>query len=107
MPGAAGRRQAESVGAESVGMGMSEFDVEAFVAEMEGFGLKMTAVTLPDGRYRVNRWRTMDAVAHGLQIKNLWSARIGSDPARVEKLATHLLVTTAARPPISAQKGRH
>ncbi len=85
---------------------MAEFDVEAFVAKMERFGLKMTAVTLADGRYRVNRWRTMDAVAHTLQIQNLWSAQIGGDLTRIEKLAAHLLLTTAAKPPSYAQKGR-
>jgi hypothetical protein len=89
-----------------MGMAMSEFDVEAFVAKMEGLGLNLTAVTLPDGRYRVNRWRTMNAVAHTLQIQNLWSAQIGSDPTRIEKLAAHLLQTTAARAPSHAQKGR-
>jgi len=87
-------------------MGIGEFDVEALVAKMEGLGLRLTAVTLADGRYRINRWRSMDAVTRGAQIQALWSAQIGGDPGRSEKLAAHLLETTAARPPSHAQKGR-
>ena len=40
---------------------MFEFDIETFVAKMDRMGLKLTAVPLADGKYRLNRWRTMQA----------------------------------------------
>jgi hypothetical protein len=43
---------------------MLEFDVEGFVAKMDRMGLKLTAVPLADGRFRLNRWRTMQASEH-------------------------------------------
>jgi hypothetical protein len=52
---------------------MLEFDIEAFVAKMDRMGLKLTAVPLADGKYRLNRWRTMDALAHTQQIQDLWA----------------------------------
>jgi hypothetical protein len=75
---------------------MSEFDIEAFVAKLDGMGLKLTAVPLADGRFRLNRWRTMQAVEHRQQIQDLWTSQIGENLARIEMLTTHL--AQAARP---------
>jgi hypothetical protein len=76
---------------------MSDFDVEGFVANMERMGLKMTAVRLADGKYRVNRWRMPDAVEHIQQIEELWASQIGANPARMDQLAAHL--PSASRAP--------
>ena len=70
-----------------------DFDVEGFVAKMERMGLKMTAVRLADGKYRVNRWRMPDAVEHTDQIEDLWTSQIGDNPARMDQLAAHLYLT--------------
>jgi hypothetical protein len=75
---------------------MSGFDVEAFVAKLDGMGLKLTAVPLADGRYRLNRWRTMQAVEHRQQIQDLWTSQIGENIARIEMLTSHL--AQAAKP---------
>jgi hypothetical protein len=69
---------------------MSDFDVQGFVAEMERLGLHLSAVPLADGKYRVNRWRTMGAAEHSQQRIDLWTSQIGNDPARMDQLAAHL-----------------
>ena len=72
---------------------MSDFDVEGFVAQMERMGLKMTAVRLADGKYRVNRWRLPLAAENTQQIEDLWTSQIGGNPARMDQLAAHLYLT--------------
>jgi len=74
-----------------------EFDVEAFVTQLDGMGLKLTAVPLADGKYRVNRWRTMDAVQHRQKIQDLWTSQIGNSQSRLDTLAAHL-AQAAAKP---------
>jgi hypothetical protein len=71
---------------------MVEFDVEAFVKQLDRMGLKLTAVPLAAGNHRVNRWRTLDAVEHRQQIQDLWAAQIGDSESRLETLAAHLWV---------------
>ncbi len=75
---------------------MAEFDVVAFVAKMDGMGVKLTAVPLADGKVRVSRWRMMQSVEHAKQAEDLWIAQIGSNQARIDVLAKHL---TAQVPP--------
>jgi hypothetical protein len=60
---------------------------------MERMGLKMTAVRLADGKYRVNRWRMPLATQHTQQIEELWASQIGDNPARMDQLAAHLYLT--------------
>jgi hypothetical protein len=43
---------------------MQEFDVDAFITELERLGLKLTATRLLDGTCRVNRWGMPDARTH-------------------------------------------
>jgi hypothetical protein len=69
---------------------MSEFDVEAFITELERLGLKLTAIRLPDGSYRVNRWRMLEAIEHTEQIEKLWATHIGDNKSRMMLLASHL-----------------
>jgi hypothetical protein len=78
-------------------MEMVEFDVEAFVAKMDRMGLRLTAVPLAGGRFRVNRWRTMQAFEHSQQIQDLWASQIGDNQNRIDQLASHL--TQAAGSP--------
>jgi hypothetical protein len=82
-------------------MEMQEFDVEGFVAKMDRMGLKLTAVPLADGKYRVNRWRMMQAVEHTKQIQDLWTSQIGGNQARIDQLAAHL---SQAAPRVTANR---
>jgi hypothetical protein len=77
---------------------MLEFDIEAFVSKMDRMGLKLTAVPLADGKYRLNRWRTMQAFEHTQQIQDLWASQIGNNQNRIDQLATHLAQAAAAGP---------
>jgi hypothetical protein len=77
---------------------MLEFDVEAFVAKMDRMGLKLTAVPLADGKYRLNRWRTMQAFEHDRQIQDLWASQVGDNQKRIDQLAAHLAQSAAASP---------
>jgi hypothetical protein len=69
---------------------MSDFDIDGFIAEMERLDLKLTAVRLADGKYRVNRWRMLQAIEHTQQIEDLWTSQIGDDQARMDLLAAHV-----------------
>jgi hypothetical protein len=40
---------------------MSEFDIDAFIIELDRLGVKLTMTRLADGTYRVNRWTTKTA----------------------------------------------
>jgi hypothetical protein len=76
---------------------MSEFDIDAFITELERLGLRLTAMRLPDGTYRVNRWRTADAVAHAQQIEKLWAMHIGDNKTHMRLLADRLLARASSR----------
>ena len=80
---------------------MAEFDVEEFVAKMDRLGLKLTAVPLADGKYRVNRWRMSEAVENAEQIQNLWTSQIGDNQSRIDQLAAHL---SQAQPRVIANR---
>lgn len=82
-------------------MEMPDFDVELFVAKMDRMGLKLTAVPLADGKYRVNRWRMLNAVEHTKQIQDLWTSQIGDNQARIDRLAAHL---SQAAPRVTANR---
>jgi hypothetical protein len=69
---------------------MADFDVERIVAQLESWGLRLTAVRLADGTLRVNRWRMMQAIEHPRRIESLWTLYIGNDQARIDLLAAHL-----------------
>jgi hypothetical protein len=69
---------------------MPEFDVEAFVSELAGLGMKLTAVPMADGTIKIYRWRMTGAFENAKQIEALWSSQIGNDPARMGLLASHI-----------------
>jgi hypothetical protein len=69
---------------------MSEFDIDAFITELERPGMKLTAIQLPDGTYRVNRWRMPDATTHTQEIEHLWATHLGDNRARMMLLAVRL-----------------
>jgi hypothetical protein len=75
---------------------MREFDVEAFVARMDGAGLKLTAVRLADGQYRVNRWRMPNALTE--LIEDLWASQIGENQSRIDQLVAFLTRKTSPSP---------
>jgi hypothetical protein len=85
---------------------MLEFDVQGFVAKMDRMGLKLTAVPLADGRFRLNRWRTMQAFEHTQQIQDLWTSQIGTNQNRIDMVAAHLAQATAARPSFAPTRPR-
>jgi hypothetical protein len=70
---------------------MPEFDIDAFITELERLGVKLTTIRLPDGTYRVNRWRMPDAIVHTEQIERLWATHIGDSKSRTMLLADRLL----------------
>jgi hypothetical protein len=69
---------------------MADFDVEAFISKLDGMGMKLTAIPLADGKYRVSRWCMMSANDHARQIQDLWTLQIGDDQERIDVLAAHL-----------------
>jgi hypothetical protein len=69
---------------------MPDFDVEAFVAKLDGMGVKLTAIPLADGKLRVNRWCMLRASEHAHEIEDLWTTQIGNDRERIDVLAAHL-----------------
>ncbi len=69
---------------------MADFDVEAFISKLDGMGMKLTAIPLADGKFRVNRWCMMNANDHAQQIQDLWTGQIGDDQTRIDVLAAHL-----------------
>ena len=75
---------------------MSEFDIDAFIIELDRLGVKLTMTRLADGTYRVNRWRMTEATAHAEQIERLWATHIGDDKNRMRLLADRLLVWASA-----------
>jgi hypothetical protein len=81
---------------------MADFDVEAFITELGGLGMKLTATPLADGRVRVSRWRMMNANEHAAQIRELWIRQIGGDQERIDILAAHLVAKEEAERYISS-----
>ena len=79
---------------------MLDFDVEAFIAKLDGMGMKLTVIPLADGRFRVSRWCMMKANEHAQQIQDLWTRQIGDDQERIDVLAAHL---AKAVPPETAR----
>lgn len=69
---------------------MPDFDVEAFITQLDLMGMKLTAVPLADGKLRISRWRMLNACEHAQQIQDLWSTQIGNDQERIDVLAAHL-----------------
>lgn len=69
---------------------MPDFDVAGFVARLDRLGMMLSAVALADGRFRVNRWRTIAATEHAGDIDALWQGQIGNDQGRLDVLAAHL-----------------
>lgn len=72
---------------------MPDFDVEAFITKLDGMGMKLTAIPLADGRFRVSRWCTLNAAQHARRIDELWTGQVGDDQARIDVLAVHLAKT--------------
>jgi hypothetical protein len=70
---------------------MPDFDVEAFIAKLDGMGMKLMAFQLADGRFRVSRWCMMTANDHAQQIQDLWTRQIGDNQERIDVLAAHLV----------------
>lgn len=83
---------------------MPDFDVEAFIAELDRMGVKLTAIPLADGKLRVNRWCMLSATEHARQIEDLWTTQIGNDRERIDLLAAHLAKNAprSAADPISS-----
>jgi hypothetical protein len=75
---------------------MLDFDAEAFVTELDRMGVKLTAIPLADGKWRVNRWCMLNATEYAQQIENLWITQIGNDRDRIDVLAAHLTRTAGA-----------
>ena len=89
-----------------------DFDVEGFIAKLDDMGMKLTAIPLADGKFRVSRWCMMKANEYAEQIKDLWTTQIGDDQKRIDVLAAHLAKAlprdtgpyiSSSLPPIAAQ----
>ncbi len=78
---------------------MAHLDVAGLVRELERLGVALTAVRLADGKFRVNRWRMLSAVANTARIDSLWAEAVGDDPERLDRIATHLLAKTQSSLP--------
>jgi hypothetical protein len=83
---------------------MPEFDVEAFIAELDHLGMKLTAVPMADGKLKIYRWRMMGAFEHARQIEDLWKSQIGDDQARIDILASRLFSVGGPTPPLAQRK---
>jgi hypothetical protein len=83
---------------------MADFDIEAFITTLDGMGVKLTAIPLADGRFRVSRWCMMNANEHTQQIHELWTRLIGDDQERIDVLAAHL-ASRAPRDLLSVSSG--
>jgi hypothetical protein len=70
---------------------MPDFDVDAFISKLDGMGMKLTAIPLADGKFRVSRWCMMKANDHAQQIQELWTRQIGDNQQRIDVLAAHLV----------------
>jgi hypothetical protein len=70
---------------------MPDFDMETFIAELDRLGMKLTALKLADGTFKVYRWRMDGATENAKQIEALWNSQVGEDQARIDLLAEHIL----------------
>jgi hypothetical protein len=48
-------------------------------------------VDMANGKIRLNRWQTPDAVINAQRIANLWAAQIGASVERIDDLTRYLL----------------
>jgi hypothetical protein len=76
---------------------MPEFDVEAFIAELDRMGMKLTALQLADGKLKVYRWRMQGAREHAAQIEALWNLQVGENQVRIDLLAEHIIRVDKAK----------
>jgi hypothetical protein len=72
--------------------------VEAFISELAGLGMKLTAVPMADGTLKIYRWRMTGAFEHAKEIEALWTSQIGNNPARIDLVASHLSSATGPAP---------
>jgi hypothetical protein len=79
---------------------MAGFDVEAFVSELAGLDMRLTAAPMADGTLKIYGWRLMGAFEHAKQIEALWSSQIGNDRARMDLLAAQLVGTAGQAAPL-------
>jgi hypothetical protein len=70
---------------------MPDFDAQTLIAELDRLGMKLTALELADGTFKVYRWRMSGAREHAKQIELLWNSQVGEDQARIDLLAVHIL----------------
>ena len=70
---------------------MSELEVEALVAELDRLGIRLTALQLADGEFKIYRWRMRGAHEHAQEIETLWTSQIGEDQSRIDLLAAHIM----------------
>src|ERR1700722_15110463 len=68
-----------------------EFDAAAFMAELDRMGMKLSALQLADGTFKVYRWRMRGAREHVKEIEDLWDAQVGGDQTRIDVLAKHII----------------
>ena len=76
---------------------MSEFDIDAFLAQLDRLGVRLTAIRLADGKLKIYRWRMRGARDNAQEIDRIWNSTIGEDQARNDLVAAHLLTTEANR----------
>ena len=76
---------------------MTEFDPQGFIAELERMGMKLTALQLADGKFKVYRWRMQGARQNALQIEMLWRSQVGENQARIDHLAEHIIRVDKAK----------
>ena len=67
---------------------MTEFDAEAFIAELERMGMRLTALQLADGKFKVYRWRMQGAREHAPPLRN---SQVGENRARIDHLAEYII----------------
>jgi hypothetical protein len=65
--------------------------MEAFVAELDRLGMRLTALQLADGKFTIYRWRMRGAHEHAQKIETLWASQIGEDQSRIDLLAAHIM----------------
>ena len=76
---------------------MTELDAEAFIAEFERMGMRLTALQLADGRFKVYRWRMQGARQNAPQIEALWNSQVGENQPRIDLLAEHIIRVDKAK----------
>ena len=75
---------------------MTEFEIGRLVTKLDRMGLKLTAITLADGKMRLYRWRMPNAIKHAQQIQDLWASQIGENQERIDLLAAHVIARSCA-----------